>query len=85
MNKNNNSMKNLWDRLSHSHQELVTLQAKEYPVLAGATMKALKDNVLWSDLGISDISRLMTTLNIGLGDQTMYMVYYGDGIIREAK
>ena len=78
-------MKNLWDRLSHSHQELITLQLKEYPILASKSRETLENNVIWSNLEIGDISNLLTTLNISLGDQTMYMVYYGDGIIGNKK
>jgi len=78
-------MKNLWDRLSHSHQELITLRTKEYPYTAGRTTAALKDNVIWSNLEVGDVQGIMSVLGIALGDQTMYMLYYGDGIIRENK
>jgi len=75
-------MKNLWDRLSHSHQELITLQAKEYPNLSETAIDALKSNVLWSDLRVGEVSHILTTLEISIGDQSLYMLHYGDGIIR---
>jgi hypothetical protein len=78
-------MKNLWDRLSHSHQELITLQAKKYPNLSETAINALKSNVIWSDLRVGELCHILTTLDISIGDQSLYMLHYGDGIIRETE
>ena len=71
-------MKSLYQKLKPEYKQLLSDHTVKYPSVCNELIRTLQDNVSWFQLGVEDVSTLITFTDHSLYKLTANDVMFGD-------